>query len=109
MARTTAQRALPLSALYGVNGETDLFESIVEEVEGYRGSRPVRIGNAAESQLQLDTYGELLDCLTICELMGDEETSTPTRWRRCGISRGLPATPCSLCPKRPTGTRRASA
>lgn len=71
MCRTTAAHGLPLRVLYGVNGETEFPERSLD-VEGYRASRPVRIGNAAEHQLQLDTYGELLDCITICELLGDD-------------------------------------
>jgi GH15 family glucan-1,4-alpha-glucosidase len=47
--------------LYGLRGETELTESELDHFEGYRGSRPVRIGNEAASQKQLDIYGELLD------------------------------------------------
>jgi GH15 family glucan-1,4-alpha-glucosidase len=53
----------PLQLMYGVDGRTDLAESTLDHLEGYRGSRPVRIGNAAEEQLQLDIYGELLDAV----------------------------------------------
>ncbi len=51
--------------LYGLNYETDLRELELPHLEGYRGSRPVRIGNAAASQLQMDVFGEvLLACAT---------------------------------------------
>jgi hypothetical protein len=71
MCRVTAASRLPLKVLYGVGGETELPETEIADAEGYRGSRPVRVGNAARGQFQLDSYGELLDCLAICEIMGD--------------------------------------
>lgn len=76
MCRTTAASGLPLRVLYGVGGETDLPEVEIGSIDGYRGSRPVRVGNAARDQLQLDSYGELLDCLAICEIMGDPVMSS---------------------------------
>lgn len=51
----------PLQLMYGIDGRVDLVEEELPHLEGYRGSRPVRIGNAAHSQLQLDIYGELMD------------------------------------------------
>jgi GH15 family glucan-1,4-alpha-glucosidase len=47
--------------MYGLRGEPDLDEFELNHFEGYRGSSPVRIGNAAAEQLQLDIYGELLN------------------------------------------------
>jgi GH15 family glucan-1,4-alpha-glucosidase len=49
-----------LQIMYGMHGESDLAETVLEHLEGYCGSRPVRIGNAAATQVQLDVYGELL-------------------------------------------------
>ena len=49
-----------LHTLYGIGCETDIQEQVLDHLEGYRGSRPVRIGNAASKQVQLDIYGELL-------------------------------------------------
>jgi GH15 family glucan-1,4-alpha-glucosidase len=51
----------PLNIMYGIDGRHELTESHLDHLEGYMGSRPVRIGNAAYNQLQLDIYGELLD------------------------------------------------
>jgi GH15 family glucan-1,4-alpha-glucosidase len=50
-----------LQIVYGIDGRHDLTEYVLDHLEGYRGSRPVRIGNGAYRQLQLDIYGELLD------------------------------------------------
>lgn len=72
MCRTTARHGLPLRVFYGVEAETEFEERDIDLAEGYLGSRPVRVGNGAEEQLQLDSYGELLDCVSICHLMGDE-------------------------------------
>ncbi|BCA52928.1 Glycoside hydrolase [Nitrospira sp. KM1] len=52
-----------LQIVYGVDGRHDLTEHTLDHLEGYRGSRPVRIGNGAYNQLQLDIFGELLDSL----------------------------------------------
>jgi GH15 family glucan-1,4-alpha-glucosidase len=53
----------PLQIMYRVDGSADLEEYNLDNFEGYRGSSPVRIGNAASEQLQLDTYGEMLDAI----------------------------------------------
>ena len=52
-----------LQTMYGIDGRRDLVEIELPHLAGYAGSRPVRVGNAAHRQLQLDIYGELLDAL----------------------------------------------
>lgn len=50
-----------LQIMYGLRGETDLTEVELPHLDGYKGSRPVRIGNEASGQRQLDIYGELME------------------------------------------------
>jgi GH15 family glucan-1,4-alpha-glucosidase len=52
-----------LQLMYGIDGRQDLTEVTLEHLDGYRGSRPVRLGNGAYDQLQLDIYGELMDAV----------------------------------------------
>ena len=49
-----------MKPVYGLHGDPDLAEQELDHLEGYRGSRPVRVGNGAAEQTQLDVYGELL-------------------------------------------------
>ena len=60
-----------LQLMYGIDGRTDLSEETLDHLEGYRGSRPVRIGNGAYNQLQLDIYGELMDAVYLYNKYGD--------------------------------------
>jgi GH15 family glucan-1,4-alpha-glucosidase len=55
--------AAPLKIMYRVDGSSDLTEETLDHFEGWRGSRPVRVGNGAADQLQLDIYGEAMDTL----------------------------------------------
>jgi GH15 family glucan-1,4-alpha-glucosidase len=59
--RSSAGNARQLQLMYGMGGERRLTEEELGYLEGYRGAKPVRVGNAAAEQLQLDMYGELLE------------------------------------------------
>lgn len=59
-----------LQVVYRVDGSSDLTEFHLDHLEGYRGSRPVRVGNAAAEQLQLDIFGELMDSIYLYDKYG---------------------------------------
>jgi len=60
----------PLKIMYRVDGTSDLVEETLDHFEGWRGSRPVRIGNGAADQLQLDIYGEAAGALFLADSRG---------------------------------------
>jgi GH15 family glucan-1,4-alpha-glucosidase len=60
----------PLKIMYRIDGSPDLREEVLDHLEGYRGSAPVRIGNGASDQLQLDIYGEAMDSVALAERRG---------------------------------------
>jgi alpha,alpha-trehalase len=82
-----------LQIMYGVRGERFIPEHELETMAGHRGSRPVRIGNGAWDQTQLDVYGELLDAALLmseleieidadyCEFLGNLADRAALRWR----------------------------
>jgi GH15 family glucan-1,4-alpha-glucosidase len=61
--RAVAGRPEHLQIMYGVAGERRLTEFTLDWLEGYEGSKPVRVGNAASGQFQLDVHGEVFDAL----------------------------------------------
>jgi GH15 family glucan-1,4-alpha-glucosidase len=63
LARAVAGSPAQMQIMYGIAGERRLWEWEVPWLAGYEGSKPVRIGNAAHQQLQLDVFGEIVDAL----------------------------------------------
>lgn len=68
--RAIAGRPQDLQIMYGVAGERRLVEMELDWLAGYEDSRPVRIGNGAVNQLQLDVYGEVVNCLYLSRISG---------------------------------------
>ena len=76
--RAVAGDASQLQIMYGISGERRLPEMILEWLPGYENSAPVRIGNAAVEQLQLDVYGEVMDALFQAKRLGVQ--ADPLSW-----------------------------
>ncbi|WP_446218548.1 glycoside hydrolase family 15 protein [Micromonospora sp. IBHARD004] len=68
--RDSAAAGVPLQVMYRVDGSPDLTEEVLDHFEGYRGSSPVRVGNGAADQLQLDIYGEAMTALYLADCHG---------------------------------------
>ena len=62
--------ANPMRIMYRVDGSSDLTEETLGHLEGWRGSRPVRLGSGAADRLQLDVYGEVLDAIYLTDSQG---------------------------------------
>ena len=80
--RAVAGRAAQLQIVYGVAGERRLPEIILPWLPGYEGSAPVRVGNAAADQFQLDVFGEVLDALHAARRSGLQATDEGWRVER---------------------------
>ena len=71
-----------IQIMYGIGGERRLTEFELPELPGYEDSRPVRVGNAASEQFQLDVYGEVAGVMFVgAELLGRIEERLWPRWR----------------------------
>jgi GH15 family glucan-1,4-alpha-glucosidase len=68
--REATEAGKRIQIMYRIDGSADLDEEVLEHFEGYRGSRPVRIGNGAAGQLQLDIFGEAMDAVYLADKYG---------------------------------------
>ena len=87
--RAVAGKPEQAQIMYGPTGKHRLTEEVLDWLPGYEGSRPVRVGNAAHGQFQLDVYGEVLDALHQARVFGiDSRRELAARDRpRCRSSR----------------------
>ncbi|GAB1334883.1 glycoside hydrolase family 15 protein [Streptomyces sp. E-15] len=82
--RAVAGNPADLQIMYGVAGERRLPETELPWLPGFAGSSPVRVGNSAVEQLQLDVYGEVMDSLSLARAAG-----LPTRPHMWALQRSL--------------------
>lgn len=82
LVRAVAGKPSQLQIMYGLAGERRLPETTLDWLHGYENSRPVRIGNAAVKQHQLDVYGEVMDTLHLARKAGLEASDDAWRMQR---------------------------
>jgi len=82
MLRAAAGKPSQISTVYGVMGERRLPELELAWLPGYENSRPVRVGNAASDQFQLDVIGEVMDALHVARRIGLESDATSWAFQR---------------------------
>lgn len=70
LVRAVAGRPADLQTMYTIDGARRMVESTVPHLAGYGNSSPVRVGNAAAEQFQLDVYGEVIECLNLAKRLG---------------------------------------
>jgi GH15 family glucan-1,4-alpha-glucosidase len=88
LVNAVAGRPEELQIMYGIRGERRLTELVLEWLPGYENSRPVRTGNAAWRQFQLDVYGEVVDVLHLARRLG--LPPSPDAWRvQCAMMKFL--------------------
>lgn len=71
-----------LQVVYGLRGEKELDEKILEHLEGYKGAKPVRVGNGAYKQKGLDIYGSVFDMIWQLHLLESGDTLTEEMWKK---------------------------
>ena len=84
--RAAAGAPQHLQIMYRVDGSRRLDEAQIDWLDGYRYSKPVRIGNAAADQFQLDVYGELLHTFDLAERVGMERSEQGRRLERAVVA-----------------------
>lgn len=87
LARTCADPEVRPQIMYTIDGQRELPEYTLRHLEGYRESRPVRVGNAASEQHQLDIYGDVLSAAYQFRHAIEEDTRTPVPARDERMSR----------------------
>ena len=115
-AATSLSRGADLQIMFGVGGERDLSERVLAHLDGWRGSAPVRVGNGAWNQRQVDVYGELLAAVSrLRDQVGELDrrpgsSSWPSPMRpRAGGPRRTRASGRSAATRRTSSTRRSCA